>query len=160
MRISDLCSDVCSSDLRRSRLRRGRWLLSFLLLPLAVRGGGDALAGLAGVVVGGAKQGLEGIELPVPEAFVMADPFRAGVQGACVEVAGVHAARTSRWIRPARSSTWMCLEAPASEISNGAASSPTVRGCSARACSMARRVGSERAWNTPSRCGLFGTSGL
>src|SRR3546814_16783916 len=29
---------------------------------------------------------------PVPEAFVMADPFRAGVQGACVEVAGVHAA--------------------------------------------------------------------
>src|SRR3546814_15134780 len=92
MRISDLCSDVCSSDLRRSRLRRGRWLRSFLLLPLAVRGGGDALAGLAGVVVGGAKQGLEGIELPVPEAFVMADPFRAGVQGACVEVAGVHAA--------------------------------------------------------------------
>src|SRR3546814_2335726 len=45
----------------------------------------------------------------------------------------------------------MCLEAPASEISKGAASSPTVRGCPASACSMARRVGSERAWNTPSR---------
>src|SRR3546814_1487971 len=76
---------------RRSWLRWVRWLRS-LLLPLVVHGGCGGPAGLAGTVVVGAKQGLEGVELPVPEAFVVADPFRTGVQGACVEVAGVHAA--------------------------------------------------------------------
>jgi hypothetical protein len=34
---------------------------------------------------------LKGIELPVPEAFVVADPFRAGMQRARIQAAGVHA---------------------------------------------------------------------
>src|SRR5690606_14454516 len=37
-----------------------------------------------------------------------------------------------------------------SEISNGAASSPTLRSPRASAASISRLVGSDRAWNTPS----------
>ncbi len=50
-----------------------------------------------------------------------------------------------REIRPLRSSTLRCLEIPGSDMSKGAASSPTVASPRARRLRMARRVGSASA---------------
>lgn len=59
--------------------------------------------------------------------------------------------RTSRRISPAASSTLICLDAAASDIAKGSASSPTVRSPTASSPSIWRRVVSPSAWKIVSR---------
>src|SRR3990167_5749049 len=73
--------------------------------------------------------------------------------------ASARASRRQRCVRPsmvrlrspAPSSTFTCLAAAAKDMSKGRASSPTLCSPAASFRSMARRVGSARAWETRSR---------
>ena len=73
------------------------------------------------------------------------DPVQRAVERLGLEVAGPELGVAPREIRPLRSRTLRCLEIPGSDMSNGAASSPTVASPLAKRLKMARRVGSANA---------------
>ena len=96
------------------------------------------------------QQRVELVEALVPQAPVRADPVQRAVERLDLEVAGPELGVAPREIRPLRSSTLRCLEIPGSDMSKGAASSPTVASPRASRLTMARRVGSASAANAAS----------
>src|SRR5690606_26077903 len=134
-------------------------------------GAGEGAVGGHGVGpprVGGASGGLPDPSWPAPRSSA-SRLFRRAVENFAKPCSHASASAwgaawsAQRWVwpcsvrrsRPARSRGRMCLEAAASDISDGAASSPSLRSPGASAASIARRVGSERAWKTPSRRGGY-----
>jgi hypothetical protein len=98
---------------------------------------------------------VQSIEALRPEVLVMRRPVGDGFQRLGLQTAGAPLrVASSRNQRPARSSTFRCLETAGCDIAKGSASSLTVASPDARRARIARRVGSARAPKIASRCSV------